>query len=307
MRPQRVSGIVIPPSSLQKWPVGGYTIILSLRPETLDPVTDVELFTFRGEQGHGVTAQIVSSSLVFTVCSQGADNRINAEHPSTSSQRLNKNDGKQIIIDNIFGSSRQSENADTTANGFTTIYVSHVYRNNVAEQIDGCSRWCCCAIQASCLSAGSSNDTFDRRICRWARGQLGRVLMLSTALEKKDIDAMHTLFRNSNFDISAPATVDPIPAQRIGQALGSTAISDYGWVQTEPQDKPEEDIDEISSPSWTKCVALWRALYTSKVMFAYDARHFKILKRGGCIWQYHHGEVNQEHCTAAYCHGHWPR
>ena len=58
-RPVRPAGLSVPASSLQVWPAGGYTLFLSIRPETLDPNSSHLLFSFRGMNGHGITCMLI--------------------------------------------------------------------------------------------------------------------------------------------------------------------------------------------------------------------------------------------------------
>jgi hypothetical protein len=282
IRPQRVSGIVIPAPSLQKWPVGGYTVIVSLRPEMLDPDTDVELFTFRGNQGHGVTARVVSSSLVVTVCLNGADNA--TMNPSL---RPSDDEGKQIIVEDVFGNCHEEPSGTTAVKGFTTIYVSHVYRTLWRSRLTVAVDGVVVLSKRLAYPPASQMTPLTDGFVGGPRGQLGRVLLLSSSLEKKDIEAVHTLLRNSNFNIGSPAATDPLPGQRVGKEEGERGRA--GACETKPAGwaRPESLSESKSPPgmaggvpfvSWSKCVSLWRALYCSKIVFAYDARHFKILK-----------------------------
>ena len=94
-RPTRSTGILVPASSVQAWPTSGYTIILSIRPEILDPNASHELFTFRGSQGHGISCRVVSASLVFTVYTTPVNNRTEASSDDIGT-------GKDYVVDNVF-------------------------------------------------------------------------------------------------------------------------------------------------------------------------------------------------------------
>lgn len=163
-RPTRSTGILVPASSVQAWPTSGYTIILSLRPEILDPDASHELFTFRGSQGHGISCRVVSASLVFTVYTTPVNNRTEASSDDIGT-------GKDYVVDNVFamdgggGDGEEDDSEGGVENGsrstrnrhtpskkrrsnkrarFTTICINHVqktlWRSRVTVHINGVQR-----------------------------------------------------------------------------------------------------------------------------------------------------------------------
>ena len=109
------------------------------------------------------------------------------------------------------------------------------------------------------------------------RGQLGRILLLSTALEKKDVEAMHTLISNSNFNLSSPAKVDPLPGPTLQHRQNQEFPDIEDFANTGAATNTQGS--NVLLEKWNKGLKLWKSLYGSKIMFAFDSRNVKILNQ----------------------------